>query len=57
MFRMALDVSQSSAEETVYVDDRLMFVQVAASLNIGGIHHTDYDTTRLALGRLGLEAG
>ena len=55
LFRMALDVSQSPAEETVYIDDRLMFVQVAASLGIGGIHHTDYDTTRLALARLGLE--
>ena len=55
IFRMALDVSQSSADETVYIDDRLMFVQVAATLGIGGIHHTDYNTTRLALGRLGLE--
>ena len=56
LFRMALDVSQSPAEETVYIDDRLMFVQVAASLGIGGIHHTRYDTTRLALERLGIEA-
>jgi len=52
---MALDISQSTAEETVYIDDRLMFVQVAVSLDIGGIHHTDYLSTRLALGRLGLE--
>ena len=56
LFRMALDVSQSPTEETVYIDDRAMFVQVAASLGIGGIHHTHYDTTRLALERLGLEA-
>jgi len=55
MYRMALDISQSTAEETVYIDDRLMFVQVAVSLDIGGIHHTDYLSTRLALGRLGLE--
>ena len=55
LFRMALDVSQSPAEETVYIDDRAMFVQVAASLGIGGIHHTHYDTTRMALERLGLE--
>ena len=54
IFRMALDVSQSPVEETVYIDDRLMFVQVAASLGIGGIQHTDYDTTRLALEKLGL---
>ena len=54
LFLMALDVSQSPAEETVYIDDRLMFVQVATSLGIGGIHHTHYDSTRLALERLGL---
>jgi len=37
-----------------YVDDRAMFVEVAGTLGIRGIHHTDYDTTRAALQALGL---
>ncbi len=55
IYRIALDVSQSSLAEVVYVDDRLMFVQVAEQLGIQGIHHTTYQTTREALSGLGLK--
>jgi putative hydrolase of the HAD superfamily len=54
MFRIALDISQVSPQDAVYVEDRLMFVQVARSLGIRGIHHTSFETTRDALAKLGL---
>jgi len=59
MYRLALDGVQSKASRTIYIDDRLMFVQVAESLGIRGIHHTSYESTRDRLAELGLrdEAG
>lgn len=54
IFRLALDVAQVAPEETVYVDDRALFVQVASSLGMHCIHHTNYTTTRQALAGFGL---
>jgi putative hydrolase of the HAD superfamily len=54
-YRIALDISQVAPEEVVYLDDRSMFVDVARSLGINGIHHTDYHTTRKVLVEMGLE--
>ncbi|MEZ4664038.1 MAG: HAD-IA family hydrolase [Caldilineaceae bacterium] len=54
IYRLALDVVQTSPEQVVYLDDRAMLVQVATSLGIHGIHHSDYATTRQALAELGL---
>jgi putative hydrolase of the HAD superfamily len=54
MFRMALDMAQIPANQTVYSDDRLMFVHVAESLGIRGVHHTDYASTRAKLAAFGL---
>ena len=54
IYRMALDVAQVSPEQVAYVEDRLMFVEVAQSLGIRGIHHTGYESTRDALKGLGL---
>ncbi len=54
MFRMALDMAQIPANQTVYIDDRLMFVHVAESLGIHGVHHTDYESTRAKLAAFGL---
>jgi putative hydrolase of the HAD superfamily len=39
----------------IYVDGRLMFVQVAERLRIQGIHHTSYPSTREALAEYGLK--
>ncbi len=49
MYRIALDIAQASPERSVYIDDRAMFVEVARSLGINGIHHVRYDSTRAAL--------
>ncbi|MCB2227953.1 MAG: HAD family phosphatase [Desulfarculaceae bacterium] len=54
MYRLALDGVQSAAHKTVYIDDRLMFVQVAQSLGLHGIHHQGYASTRQQLAELGL---
>jgi len=54
IYRMALDIAQVSPEQVAYVEDRLMFVEVAQSLGIRGIHHTSYESTRDTLKVLGL---
>lgn len=54
MYRLALDCAQVPSQDVFYIDDRAMFVEVAASLGIRGIHHTGYERTRKALAELGL---
>jgi len=55
IFRMAMDIAQVPVKEVIYVDDRAMFVQIARSLGIHGIHHTDYKSTRAKLAAFGLK--
>jgi len=54
IFRLALDIAQVSPEQAVYVEDRLMFVEVARELGIHSIHHETMDKTLRALDGLGL---
>jgi putative hydrolase of the HAD superfamily len=55
IYHIALDIAQSPPEQVVYIDDRLMFVQVANGMGIQGVHHTGYQATHEALADLGLE--
>lgn len=55
IYRLALDVSQSSPEQVVYIDDRPMFVEIADSLGIHAIHHTGLEATRRQLASLGFD--
>jgi putative hydrolase of the HAD superfamily len=55
MYRLALDISQADPGRSVYIDDRAMFVEIAQSLGLHGIHHTDFELTRNQLKELGLE--
>jgi len=55
IYRMALDIARVHPSKVVYIDDRSMFVEVANSLDIHGIHHTEYESTRTALEAFGLE--
>jgi putative hydrolase of the HAD superfamily len=57
IYRIALDVSQTTPKHVAYVDDRAMFVEVAQGLGIHGIQHTSYDSTRAALTAIGLDDG
>jgi len=54
IYRLALDCAQVSPEQVAYIDDRPLFVEVARSLGIQGLHHIDYESTRVALATLGL---
>ena len=54
IYKHALDVSQVSPENVAYVDDRHMFVEVASTLGINGIHHTSFETTKLKLAKFGI---
>jgi putative hydrolase of the HAD superfamily len=54
IYRMALDISRVPPTKVVYIDDRAMFVEVAQTLDIHGIHHNGYESTRTALEAFGL---
>ena len=54
IYKYALDISQVSSSTVAYLDDRHMFVEVAGTLGIKGIHHTGYESTRKELKKLGL---
>ncbi len=55
IYRIALDIAHVPPEQVAYLDDRLMFVQVAESLGIRGIHHTDHGSTTAKLASMGLK--
>ena len=54
IYQLALDCAQVSPEQVIYIDDRPLFVEVAGSLGIKGLHHVDYESTRAGLAALGL---
>jgi putative hydrolase of the HAD superfamily len=56
IYRLALDIAQAEPAQSVYVDDRLLHVEVARSLGIRGIHHTGLEATLSKLAALGLSA-
>lgn len=56
IFRVALDISQIPPENVVYVDDRDMFVEIAKSMGIKGVHHETLERTKQILNGFGLSA-
>jgi len=54
IFQVALDIAQVAPEKVVYIEDRPMFVSVAASLGINGMHHMGYASTLAQLETFGL---
>ena len=56
IYRLALDVTQAPAREVVYIENTLMFVQIAAGLGIRSILHTDHNSTARKLASLGLRS-
>ena len=54
IYRIALDIAQVPIEEVLYIEDRLMFVEVAQGMGIRSIHHTGFESTRENLASLGL---
>ena len=56
IFRLAMDTSQRSAPQVVYIENTPMFVQISGSMGIRSILHTDYNSTITKLASYGLEA-
>ncbi len=54
IFKVAIDISQCDIDQSIYIDDRKLFVQVSSDLGLQGIHHTDYESTKQKLADLGL---
>ncbi|MEI8365120.1 MAG: HAD-IA family hydrolase [Parachlamydiaceae bacterium] len=49
VYRLALNMVQVPAEETAYIDDRELFVEIARDFGIHAIHHRNAASTRTAL--------
>ena len=54
IWRLALNLAQVEASEAIYIDDREIFVDVAADLGFAVIQHTSVQETRDRLRSLGL---
>lgn len=57
IFKLALDLAQVLPENSIFLDNTPMFIQIAQSLDIQGILHTDCESTRAKLSHLGLNTG
>ena len=55
IFRLALDISQAPAKQVIFIDNTLMFTQIAEGLGIQSILHMDYHSTYLKLASFGLQ--
>jgi putative hydrolase of the HAD superfamily len=55
IWQLALDLAQAAAEESIYIDDREMFANVAAEMGFTAIHHVSLESTSNRLRELGFE--
>jgi putative hydrolase of the HAD superfamily len=55
IYRVALDIAQAPAGQVAYLEDRQMFVDIAAGMGLRAIHHTDVKLTRTGLAGMGLK--
>lgn len=55
IFSIALDTAQVSAKQVLYLEDRPMFVQVAETLGIKGLHHVDHASTVKKIYQFGIK--
>ncbi len=53
IYKLAMDLLQVKPEETVYIDDRLIFTEVAKGLGIHAIQHVSLDDTRRRMEEFG----
>lgn len=54
IWRLALNLAQVTAEESIYIDDRQMFVDVAREMGFTAFQHTSLENTRAELKKLDL---
>ena len=57
IFRLALDISETPAEQAIYIEDLQTFVDVARSMGIKSVRHMNYLSTSEVLTTLGLTIG
>lgn len=55
LFRMALDISQAVPQQSIYIDDRMMFVEVARTLGMHGIRFDDLASAKNELTKFGFD--
>jgi FMN phosphatase YigB (HAD superfamily) len=55
IFKLALDIAQTPVCEIIYIENTPLFVQIAESMGIRSILHTDYKSTCMKLASFGLE--
>ncbi len=55
IFRLALDITQTPAQQVLYIENTPMFVQIAEGLGIRSVLHTDYKSTCAKLASFGLQ--
>jgi putative hydrolase of the HAD superfamily len=55
IFRLALDISHVRPDQVLFIDDTALFVEIAESIGIRGIHHQNLESTRQQLADLGLD--
>jgi len=55
IWQLALNLAQVTAEESIYIDDRAMFVEVAREIGFTAIQHTGLENTRAELKKLDLK--
>lgn len=56
IYQYALDAVQAPPREILYIDDRLLFVEMAQELGIRGIRHVNFRSTVSELEKIGLFA-
>jgi putative hydrolase of the HAD superfamily len=55
IYRIALDIAQAIPEQSIYIEDRPMFVDIASSMGFHSIQHNGVEFTRAALAAYGLD--
>ena len=53
IFRLAMDIAQTPAQQIVYIENTAMFIQIAESMGIQGILHKNCRFTDVQLAKLG----
>lgn len=54
MWELALDLAQVTSDQAIYIDDRIMFVDIAAELGFTAFQHVSLDHSAARLKGLGL---
>ncbi len=52
IFKLALDIAQSAPENALMIDDRPMFVDVASSVGLTGLHFDHLEGIRQKIGNI-----